>query len=212
MPSIEKRFRRGLREAKPRPDDSVVLVARPDSQSLLALKLLAKIERKFPRAKLSVVEVAPPSTTPALKAPCRELGVGYGAVTSEGYAYTDLRRAALLALKPDDPLLVLPDTAEDLAAYLLGEVALGAVEGLELDARFRVAYPLARVSVRELPATPLKPYHELAYSYWPKGLRRAWNAAVKLSERGIMTSQAPAALLRRLARALRTRHIAMLNG
>ncbi len=146
--SLRQRFLTWLRKCKPRPTDSFVIAYRGDAQSYVAVKLLHEVEKRY-GSKIEVFEVGPEPTF----ARVRDLPVPVrGFVKAEWRTYTEFRLELVRALSRlhIDSVVVLPDTLEDVAAYTLGEVLLGDLRGLSLDLEYRVAYPLAAVSVREL--------------------------------------------------------------
>lgn len=145
---VRERFVKWLRRARPRRDDKLLVLARGDVQSFATVSLLFDVERDY-ETRIEVLEISP---DPVCREVCGQLGLSHTAIAAEWRSYTELRLAAVESLRerPKDYLLVMPDTVEDIALYLVGEVVLGDVRGLELDAKFRVAYPLASVSVRDL--------------------------------------------------------------
>lgn len=146
--SVRQRFLAWLRKPKLRPSDSFLLVYRGDAQSCITAKLLYEVEREY-GSKIEVIEVGPePSFARAcgLPVPVREF------VRAEWRTYTELRLGLVKALSRlrVGSVVVMPDALEDIAAYTLGEVLLGEIEGLSLDLEYRVAYPLAAVSLKEV--------------------------------------------------------------
>lgn len=144
---MRTRVLRWLRMASPRPKDSVLLVSRGDAQSIAALKLVREVEKSYDVA-LHVLEVG---AQPALQSLCEALELDYTFVGASYGTYTGFRSSLIPLLRAyEEALVALPDTIEDLAAYALGEVFLGLCEGLKLEERYRVAYPLGAVSLKEL--------------------------------------------------------------
>lgn len=156
--SVRQRFLVWLRKCKPRPSDSFIVAYRGDAQSYIAAMLLYEVEKGY-GSKVEVIEVGPELTFAracGLPIPLRDF------VKAEWRTYTEFRLAlsnALSRLRVDS-VVVLPDALEDIAAYTLGEVLLGDIRGLSLDLKYRVAYPLAAVSLKELqiafPGVPIR--------------------------------------------------------
>lgn len=145
--SVKAKALRWLRMASPRPKDSILLVSRGDIQSFAALKIVYDVERNYDVTFL-VLEVG---SQQALQSLCEALGLDYTFARASYETYTGFRLSLIPCLSAHkEALVALPDTIEDLAAYALGEVFLGRYEGLELEARYRVAYPLGAVSLKEL--------------------------------------------------------------
>ena len=146
--SIKGRVVRWIRKASPRPRDDLILAVRNDLQSTAAVKLVYAVERAFD-VTIQVLEIG---DQPTLEELVGALHFNYTFVDADYNTYTEFRLRVLEHLPPrfSDPLVVLPDALEDLVAYALGEVFLGKLRGLTLDAAFRVAYPLAAVSLREI--------------------------------------------------------------
>jgi len=152
--SLEQRFRRSLREAKPRRNDVLVLVGRGDLASLHALKLLLKVEEGYP----TTVKVLEVSSKPICKDLCEERGVAYSFHEVTANSYTRLRLQVLRLVEEyglQQALLVMPDTVEDLALYAMGEVWLGDLRGLILDLKLRTAYPQSKISLKAIAAIML---------------------------------------------------------
>ena len=148
LSSIMDRALRWLRKASPRRRDEMILALRGDPQSGAALRIVQSLERGFD-VRIAVLEVG---RRPIHRPSAEALGLDYAFVRAAPSTYTEFR-VLLGRFTPHrfaDALLILPDSLEDLAAYALGEVFLGDLRGLSLDAALRVAYPLAAVSLREL--------------------------------------------------------------
>jgi len=147
---VRKRFLAWLRKSKPRPRDSFVVAYRGDLQSYATATLLHEVEKNYG----SNVEVLEIGLEPSLSDTYGHSFSRYKFVKREWRAYTEFRLNLCSALPREtfESVIVLPDTLEDIAAYTLGEVLLGDTRGLNLEAWFRVAYPLAAVSIRELQA------------------------------------------------------------
>lgn len=144
---VEYKFLRGIRLAKPRRGDNLVMVCRGDLQSYYALKTLIKVEKAY-EVTIEAIELAP---QPLCEELCEEEGIKYCFEEAKHDTYTDFRLAVLARLRgARDPLLVMPDALEDLAVYAMSEVWLGDLRGLLLDMLFRVSYPLSGVSVKAL--------------------------------------------------------------
>lgn len=146
--SVQRRFLAWLRKCKPRPHDSFVVVYRGDLQSYAATTLLCKVEMEY-GSNIEVLEIGP---EPTFSSVGKHQVTGYKFVEARWSSYTEFRSLLCDVLSgiEVEPVIVLPDTLEDIAAYTLGEVLLGDTRGLSLEARFRVAHPLAAVSLREL--------------------------------------------------------------
>jgi|GEM_PF-874667 hypothetical protein len=146
--SIRQRFLAWLRKSKPRPSDSFVVAYRGDLQSYAAATLLQEVEKEY-GSNIEVLEIG---LEPSFSNTYGHLFSGYKFAKREWKTYTEFRLNICSVLPGDtfESVIVLPDTLEDIAAYTLGEVLLGDTRGLSLEARFRVAYPLAAVSIREL--------------------------------------------------------------
>lgn len=143
----ENKFLRTLRSAKPQRNERFLSVCRGDLQSYYALKTLLKVEREY-EAAIRVLELAP---QPACEELCIEEGLEYRFVKAGYTTYTELRLAVLENLYGvQSSLLVMPDTLDDLAVYVVSEVLLGDLRGLLLDMTYRVAYPLSRISSKAL--------------------------------------------------------------
>ncbi len=146
--SVRQRFLAWLRKSKPRPRDNFVVAYRGDLQSYAAATLLREVEKEYG----SNVEVLEIGLEPSFSDVQRRLFAGYRFVKRTWRTYTEFRLnlCRIIPGETFESVIVLPDTLEDVAAYILGEVLLGDTRGLNLEARFRVAYPLAAVSIREL--------------------------------------------------------------
>lgn len=145
--TVRKRFLKGLRRANPCRDDKIVIACRADTQSLFTLKTIVEVERNYP-VSLEAIELA---KTPFCFDFCEKTNIDYRFIEADYETYTGFRLALTDKIgQRDDVFIVMPDVLEDIAAYFLGEVLLGDVRGLSLDARFRVAYPSASLSYRTL--------------------------------------------------------------
>jgi len=147
---VRKRFLAWLRKSKPRPRDSFVVAYRGDLQSYATATLLHEVEKNYG----SNVEVLEIGLEPSFSDVQRRLFAGYRFVKRTWRTYTEFRLnlCRIIPGETFESVIVLPDTLEDIAAYTLGEVLLGDTRGLNLEAWFRVAYPLAAVSIGELQA------------------------------------------------------------
>ena len=148
--SVRHRFLAWLRKSKPRPRDSFVVAYRGDLQSYATATLLHEVEKNY-GSNVEVLEIGLESS---LSDTYWHSFSRYKFVKREWKTYTEFRLnlCSVLPRETFESVIVLPDTMEDIAAYTLGEVLLGDTRGLNLEARFRVAYPLAAVSIRELQA------------------------------------------------------------
>ncbi|MEM1509097.1 MAG: hypothetical protein QW291_04435 [Thermofilaceae archaeon] len=146
--TVKRRFLKGLRRANPRRDDKVIIACRADTQSLFTLKTMIEVEKNYP-VSLEVIELA---KIPFCLDFCKKTNINYKFIEADYKTYTGFRLALTdkINQQRNDVLIVMPDVLEDIAAYFLGEVLLGDIRGLSLDASFRVAYPSAFLSYRTL--------------------------------------------------------------
>lgn len=131
-----------------------MLAGRPDPQSYLALRLLYEAEKDFPDTSVYVYEFHSERETTCLESLAKKLGIRYTQVRLSSPSYTCYKLSVMKAVSGlGNPLVVLPLTIEDIAEYLLSEALTGMLEGMLLDARMRVAYPLVSRSLKELNIT-----------------------------------------------------------
>lgn len=151
---VKKRFLQWLRKGGPRRVDNFVVGSRGDHPSRVLVTLLEEVERNYD-VTVSVIEIC---AEPKLNTFCHEKGLKYTFLKANPATYTEFRLALTQTLSQikGSPLIVMPDTSEDLVVYTIGEVLQGNLEGLSLDASFRVAYPLAAVDLKTI--TALFPY------------------------------------------------------
>ncbi|MCX8180209.1 MAG: hypothetical protein N3E41_02345 [Thermofilaceae archaeon] len=137
-----------LRKGGPRRIDNFVVGGRGDLPSRVLVALLEEVERNYD-VTISVVEI---NAEPTLNNFCYEKGLKYTFVKAYPTTYTEYRLMLTQTLNQvgDDPLVVMPDTSEDLIAYTIGEVLQGNLKGLSIDISSRVAYPFAAVSLKTI--------------------------------------------------------------
>ena len=163
---LRKRFLRLLRMAHPKRGDTVVAVTLSNPQSYLMLKLLVSIEQAYAsRVVLLHLGEHIPSSFEKL---CKECSHRIHLQVTPG-SITQLKLLAAKAVAAfEDPLCVLPLTAEEMASYILGELLAGDLSGLALDLMYRTAYPLSTTLLSEVPveegAAPGCPHVQLTPS------------------------------------------------
>lgn len=151
--TVRKRFTSLIRSAGPRPDDAILLACLPSPESSLALSLLHSLERRY-ETTVTVLELVPRGMSPILADLAGGEADRYVWKPLSGQTYTAHKLQALeYAAGMKDPLIVIPYTADQVAEYLMAELARGEVRGLLVDSVYRTAYPLSSTTnaeVREL--------------------------------------------------------------
>ena len=130
------------------------MVCRGDGQSIHSLKLLLEIEEKYP-VSIEVIEIGDKPICKELVTR-KELKYTYYPASLQSYTYYRLSIAEAVSNRPE-AFIVMPDTLEDLAAYVLNEVLLGKLQGLLLDAKYRTAYPQSHISIKAIAALGYQP-------------------------------------------------------
>lgn len=150
--TLKKRIRRALKEANPRPNDTILYVARPTLYSFVGFKALYEIEKNFPKVQLDILEFMNPSEKSCLRQIAKKYSIKYTSIVESFRSYTEIRCKAFEEIrgKYKDPLIVMSDTADDLTLYLISEILQGYLKGLNLDLYYRVAYILGQTTREEI--------------------------------------------------------------
>jgi len=146
--SLRNRYKKNLRKAGIKRQDSLLAVTLPNLQSKVSLEILVEIEKEFQVEiyHIHVGQILPPEIQQvASRLPQIETEI----LCVEPTTYTWLKLKILEKTKPGQ-LVIMPLTAEEIATYFLEEFIRGNLEGLTLEARHRTAYPLATTTINEL--------------------------------------------------------------
>ncbi|AGT34983.1 MAG: hypothetical protein QXX32_05845 [Thermofilum sp.] len=148
--ALRNRYKRNLRKAGIKRQDSILVATLPNLQSKASLDLLVDIEKEF-QVKISHIHIGRNIPQEINQLAQKLPGIETIAIDAEPATYTQLKLKILEKASPHQ-LVVLPLTAEEIATYFLDELIRGNIEGLKLEARHRTAYPLATTTINELQA------------------------------------------------------------
>jgi len=146
--TLQKRYLKNIRLANPKPDDTILVTTLNNHQSYTTLKLTLQIETQY-NTKIHTLHLGPPPPPPLKQLTQQTTLLAH--IPNPPKTYTQLKLQTLThAQTLQDPLIILPLAAEDIAIYMLQELLNTNLAGLQLDTTYRTAYPLATTTLQEL--------------------------------------------------------------